>query len=49
MEESIHSKNLQLADIKAQGVSHFPSLKEHVLASVVQVKVKKISVKYLQQ
>ena len=49
VEESIQSKNMQLADIEAQGVSHFPELKEHVQSYVGQVKAAEISVKTLKQ
>ena len=49
LEESIHSTNLRLAKIEAQGVSHFTEWKEHVHTAVGQVKAANISVKALQQ
>ena len=49
LEESIQPTNLRLADIDAQGVSHFPEFKEHVQEVVAQVKAAEISVKNLQQ
>ena len=39
VDKSILSTNLRLADIEAQGMSHFPSLKEHVHSAVGQIKV----------
>ena len=49
MEEYIHSTNLRLVDIEAQGVSHFPEWKDHSQAAVRQVKTAEISVETLQQ
>ena len=49
MDESIISINMRLAEIEAQGVSHFPEWKEHVQAAVVQKKVAEMSIKNLQQ
>ena len=49
VDERILSTNLRLADIEAQGVSHFPEWKQHVWAAVGQIKVAEISVKTLQQ
>ena len=48
VEDSIHSTNLYLADIEAQGVYHFPECKEHVQAAAIQEKAAEISVKNLQ-
>ena len=45
MDERILYTNLWIADVEAQGVSHFPEWKEHVQASVGQIKVAEISVK----
>ena len=47
LKESIHSTNLWLADIDAQGVYHFPEWNEHFRADVGQVKTAEISVKNL--
>ena len=41
----MHSANLRIADIDAQGVYHVPEWKEHVRAAVGQVKAAEISVK----
>ena len=49
MEESIHSTNLRLTEIEAQGVFHFPKWREHIWATMEQVKEAAISVKTLQQ
>ena len=49
VEDSIHSTNLRLAYIEAQGVSYFPEWREHFQVAVGQVKVAEKSVKTLQQ
>ena len=49
MDESILSTKLRLANIEAQVASHFPEWKEHVRATVGQIKVADTSVKTLQQ
>ena len=48
VEDSIYSTKLWLANIEAQGVSHFQEWKEHVRSTVVHVKAVEISVKTLQ-
>ena len=45
VEDSIHSANLRLADIEAQGVYHFTEWKDYIQAAVGQVKAAEISVK----
>ena len=47
VDESILSTNLRLADIEAQGVSHFPEWKEHIQASVGQINVADMSIRIL--
>ena len=49
VEESIHSKNLHLVDVEAQGVSQFTEWKEHVRKFVGKVKAEEIYIKTLQQ
>ena len=39
VDDSIHSTNLRLVGIEAQGVSRFPEWNEHVREAVGQVKV----------
>ena len=47
VDESIISTNLRLADIEAQGVSHFPEWKEHVQASVGQINLAEMSIRII--
>ena len=49
VDESILSTNLRLANIEAQGVSHFPEWKEHIRAAVGQINMAETPVKTIQQ